>query len=96
MKTLRILIAAVLAASAWLLSHEVTAQTGDVLKDKGCLNCHDADKKKVGPAFKDIAAKNAGKSAELTAKIKDGKGHPKVNKPEADIKAAVDAALATK
>ena len=95
MKTLRVLIIAVLASSAWILSHEAGAQ-GDVLKDKGCLNCHDMDKKKVGPAFKDVAAKNAGKSAELTAKVAGAKGHPKVNATEAEVKAAVDQVLATK
>ena len=95
MKTLRILIVTVLASSAWILSNEVGAQ-GDVLKDKGCLNCHDYDKKKVGPAFKDVAAQKAGKSAELTAKVAGAKGHPKVNATEAEVKAAVDQVLATK
>ena len=32
-----------------------------MLKAKGCLNCHDAEKKKVGPSFNDIAAKFKGK-----------------------------------
>ena len=89
-------LVAILAASGWMLSQHATAQSGDILKDKGCLNCHDMDKKKVGPAFKDVAAKRAGKSDEIVAKMKEGKGHPKVNAPEADIKAAVDKALAAK
>ncbi len=41
----------------------------------GCLGCHKADAKLVGPAFKDIAAKYAGDPAEidrLTAKVKAG------------------------
>lgn len=33
----------------------------DALKQGGCLNCHEVDKKKVGPAFKDISAKYKGK-----------------------------------
>jgi len=69
------------------------------LKAAGCLGCHDMDKKKVGPAYKDVAAKYKGnKDAEamLVAKIKDGKGHAKINKPEADIKKAVEEALAAK
>lgn len=86
---------AFLAAAGLLVAAGANA-ADDPLKANTCTNCHDVDKKKVGPSLKDIAAKNAGKGAELTAKIKDGKGHPKVNKPEADIKAAVDAALATK
>ncbi len=75
------------------------AQAQDALKSAGCLGCHDMDKKKVGPAYKDVAAKYKGnKDAEamLVAKIKDGKGHAKINKPEADIKAAVAEALAAK
>jgi cytochrome c len=64
-----------------------------VLKARGCLNCHEADKKKVGPGFKDIAAKHKGNKdaqAALVAKIKEGKGHPKSAASEAELKAAVD------
>jgi cytochrome c len=97
MNTLRLAVAAVLVVSGWVLSDAAQADSGaDVLKAKGCLNCHDNDKKKVGPAFKDIAAKNAGKSDALVAKLKEGKGHPKVNASDADLKAAVDHVLATK
>ena len=94
MKKLTLSIAAVLAVSGWVLSHEASAQS-DVLKSKGCLNCHDAEKKKVGPALKDIAAKKP-KADEVVTKMKEGKGHPKVAGADADLKAAVDAALATK
>jgi cytochrome c len=87
---------ALLAVSAGLVLAAGANAADDPLKAGTCTNCHDLDKKKAGPALKDVAAKNAGKADELTAKIKDGKGHPKVNKPEADIKAAVDAALAVK
>jgi cytochrome c len=41
----------------------------------GCLGCHKADAKLVGPAFQDIAAKYAGDPAEidrLTNKVKAG------------------------
>jgi len=50
------------------------------------------DKKKVGPAIKDIAAKNKGKAgaeAELVAKITGAKGHPKTKASEADVKKVV-------
>jgi cytochrome c len=90
-------LAGVIAASVLLFSTAAAAQSGDeVLKTKGCLNCHDMEKKKVGPAFKEVAAKKAGKADELVAKIKDAKGHPKVNASEAEIKAAVDKVLSTK
>jgi cytochrome c len=76
------------------------AQSGaDVLKAKGCMNCHDNDKKKVGPAYKEVAAKYKGDAAAsgmLVAKIKDGKGHPKVAATDDELKAAVGAVLSTK
>jgi cytochrome c551/c552 len=40
----------------------------ELLKAKGCLNCHDIEKKKVGPAYKDVAAKYKG-DADASAKI---------------------------
>ena len=42
---------------------------------KGCLNCHQIDKKVVGPAYKDVAAKykgDAGAVERLAAKVKAG------------------------
>ncbi|MEN3033996.1 MAG: c-type cytochrome [Aquificaceae bacterium] len=42
---------------------------------KGCLACHDVNAKKVGPAFKDVAAKYAGITGsidELAKSIKNG------------------------
>lgn len=87
----------VMTVAGALAAGAAYAQSGaDVLKAKGCLNCHEADKKKVGPAFKDIAAKQKGKQAELVAKLKEGKGHPKVAASDAELNAAVQAVLATK
>lgn len=90
--------AAAIAALAFTWTpFQVHAQAApDILKAKGCLNCHDVEKKKVGPALKDIAARRAGKADEMVAKLKDAKGHPKVNATEAEIKAAVDQVLSTK
>jgi cytochrome c len=90
-KVLVLAVAGALAASAsWM------ASANDVLKDKGCLNCHAVDKKKVGPSLNDIAAKykgNAGAVGELTAKLKNGKGHMKVKGSDDEIEAAVKKAL---
>lgn len=90
-KTLALALAGALAASAaWV------ASGAEVLKAQGCLNCHDMDKKKVGPAFKDVAAKYKGnKSAEgdLVAKLKAGKGHPKAKGSDAELEAAVKQVL---
>lgn len=76
------------------------AQSGaDVLKAKGCLNCHEMDKKKVGPAFKDVAAKyKDDKAAEamLVGKLKEGKTHPKIGASDAELKAAVGHVLSSK
>ena len=89
----KILIA--VAAAGVLAGGLVQAQDAT----KRCMGCHDMDKKKVGPAFKDAAAKNKGNkdaAAAIVAKMKDGKGHPKVAGTDAELKAAVDAALAAK
>ena len=64
-----------LIASAFLALTGVAQASPDLAKAKNCMTCHTVDKKIVGPAYKDIAAKRAGdKGAEaaLTAKIKNG------------------------
>ena len=91
MKT--ILIAVAVAGA--LIGGMVQAQDAT----KKCMGCHDMDKKKAGPAFKDVAKKYKGNneaSGMVIAKMKDGKGHPKVAGTDAELKAAVDAALAAK
>ena len=89
-----------LGAAGMLAAGAVNAQSGaDVLKAKGCLGCHDFDKKKVGPAYKDVAAKYKGDAAaagNLVAKLKEGKGHMKISASDAELKAAIDAVLAAK
>jgi len=90
----------VVAAAGALAAGAGFAQSGaDVLKAKGCMNCHEMDKKKVGPSFKDVDAKYKGdKSAAgtLVAKLKDGKGHPKADASDAELKSAVGTVLSTK
>jgi cytochrome c len=61
-------------------------------KSSGCLNCHAIDTKKVGPSFKDVAAKYKGKAdaeAMLVAKISGGKEHPAVKASGDDVKTLV-------
>ena len=91
---------AILAAAGALAAGAGFAQSGaDVLKARGCLNCHEADKKKIGPAYKDVAAKYKGKKGaedELIAKLKAGTAHPKVAASDAELKAAVNHVLSTK
>ena len=94
------LILAAMAAAVAIAAGAALAQSGpDVLKAKGCLNCHDFEKKKVGPAYKDVAAKhkdNKNAEAMLVDKLKEGKGHPKIAATDAELKAAVGTVLSTK
>ena len=87
------------AACAFAIAGAANAQAkgDDLAKANGCMNCHDISTKKVGPAFKDIAAKFKGKAdAEkmLVAQLKDGKGHPAVKASDADIATMVKFVLA--
>jgi cytochrome c len=75
------------------------AQSGPEVVKAKCAVCHDVDKKKIGPAFKDVAAKykdDKGADGKVVEKLKDGKGHPKVAASEAELKAAVQHVLAGK
>jgi cytochrome c len=73
----------------------------------GCTACHSVDKKLVGPAYKDVAAKyrgNKGAEAELIKKVKaGGKGTwgdiqmpPNAHVKDDDIKAIVQWILSLK
>ena len=71
----------------------------DVLRSKGCLNCHDAERRKVGPSLRDIGAKYKGdrsRAAPIVAAMKEGRGHPKVAGSDAELQAAVEAAIAAR
>ena len=77
------------------------AQAGEALvKSKNCLTCHEADKKKVGPSFKETAAKYKGNKeaeAKLIGGLKEGKGHPvKVAATDAELKTLVEYVLSRK
>ncbi|MGE5095029.1 MAG: c-type cytochrome [Betaproteobacteria bacterium] len=86
---------ALAACSAFLAAAPAFAQSTDLAKSKGCVNCHDVEKKKAGPSIKDIAAKNK-PASEVIPKLKDAKGHPKVNASEDELKSIYDSMLATK
>ena len=68
--TLAVVVAGLLAAGT------VQAQDAKALLQKhGCLACHAVDKKVVGPAYMEVAAKykgDAGAAAKLEAKVKAG------------------------
>jgi cytochrome c len=67
---------ATLAAVALCVATGVSAQSGeDLLKKNGCTACHAVDKKVIGPAYVDVAAKYKGDAkapAYLAKKIKEG------------------------
>ncbi|RLJ68373.1 c-type cytochrome [Sulfurisoma sediminicola] len=98
------LIAAALISAAALVSAPAMANL-DLAKKSNCMSCHTVDKKLVGPAYKDVAAKYAGKAdavKTLTAKVKaGGKGNwgeipmpPNANVKDADIETLVKWILA--
>lgn len=77
----------VAAAAAFALAAPVGAQES-LARSDGCFTCHDVSAKKVGPSFKDIAAKYKGKAdaeATLVAKLGEGKSHPKTKASAADL-----------
>lgn len=101
-------IALALAGIAVVAAWPVAAQSADdLLKKHACLSCHAADKKLVGPSYKDVAAKYRGqKDAEkiLAEKVKKGgvgvwgqiPMPPNPNVSDADMKVLVAYILSVK
>lgn len=97
-----------LFVSAGLLASAGNALASDALAKKyNCLACHAVDKKVIGPAYKDVAAKYkgvAGAEAKLITKVKSGSGGtwgqipmpPNASVPDADVKALVKWVLSIK
>jgi len=78
-----------------------------LMKKDGCAACHSVDKKIVGPAYQEVAAKykgDAGAAAKLIKKVKEGGSGvwgpvpmpPNATTPDADIKNLVDWILSLK
>src|SRR6266446_254012 len=93
------------------LTSPAAAATSDaaatqLLTKYNCQTCHTVDKKLVGPAYKEVAAKYAGDAsapAKLEQKVKNGGTGvwgaipmPPNNVPDADLKALVEWILALK
>ena len=67
-------LSAVVLASVGLHAVPAMAQA-DLAQKKNCMACHAVDKKLVGPAYKDVAAKYAGQKDavdKLSAKVLKG------------------------
>jgi cytochrome c len=80
----------------WAAASVANAQEA-LAKSSGCLNCHAVDTKKMGPSFKDVAAKYKGKAdaaATIETKLSTGKGHPAVKASADDVKSLVQWILA--
>jgi cytochrome c len=103
MKRLALVLAAAAAVPASLPAH---AQE-ELAKKHACLACHAVDKKLVGPAYKDVAAKyrgDASAEAKLVDKVKKGSQGtwgqvpmpPNANVPDADVRALVKWILSQK
>ncbi|HEV8106721.1 MAG TPA: c-type cytochrome [Burkholderiales bacterium] len=103
MKRLALVLA---AAAAFPASLPAYAQE-ELAKKHACLACHAVDKKLVGPAYKDVAAKyrgDAGAEAKLVDKVKKGSQGtwgqvpmpPNANVPDADVRALVKWILSQK
>ena len=105
MKTIATAVLA--AASLAVASSALADQLEDLMKKYGCNACHSEDKKVIGPAYKDVAAKykgDAGAEAKLIEKVKKGGSGvwgpvpmpPNTQVPDADVKKMVELILALK
>jgi cytochrome c len=68
-------IAVTLCALSMTAAVQAADSGEDLLKKNGCTACHAIDKKVVGPAYNDVAAKykgDAGAPAKLADKVKKG------------------------
>ena len=96
----------ILGAALALATGTAFAATPDEAMTKaGCMACHSKDKKILGPAFKDIAAKYKGQdvTAKLVEKVRKGGAgvfgpipmppNPADKIGDADLKQAVEAIL---
>lgn len=68
---MKTILTAVIASAALLAGAPVLADEA-LAKKNGCATCHDMSAKKVGPTWKDIAAKTGGNVAEIKDAIVHG------------------------
>lgn len=102
---MKAVVMAMMAAGA-LMAGQVQASE-ELAKKHNCLACHAVDKKVVGPAYKEVAAKykgDKGAAEKLAAKVKAGGSGvwgavpmpPNAAVPDADIKTLVNWILSQK
>jgi cytochrome c len=69
------MLIAAAAVSALFAQNAMAADPAKLAQTKGCMACHQMDKKVVGPAYKDVAKKYAGQAGAadmLATKIQKG------------------------
>ena len=94
------LLAAIWGANSACAQQVEPAKAEALLKNYDCMNCHGIDKRVVGPAFNEVAAKykgDAGAAEKLMEKVRNGGSkvwgpvpmppNPKVS--DADLKTVV-------
>ncbi|MBT9519997.1 MAG: c-type cytochrome [Dechloromonas sp.] len=93
-----------LAAALFIATSPAQAADGEaIVKKARCVACHAVDQKRVGPAYKDVAAKykgDTGVSAKLFDKVREGGGgnwgdtpmipHPSSVISDFELKAAIE------
>jgi len=85
-------LAVAIGASIAMTGATVANAQQDLAQKSGCLTCHAVDTKKMGPSFKDVAAKYKGKAdaeGKLVEELTSGKGHPAVKASPEDVKSLV-------
>ena len=87
------------AAFAALVAQDAFAQdAAELARTKRCTSCHAMDKEKVGPPFRQVAAKYKGnKNAKvaLIAKLRAGKEHPEVKATDAELGTLINYVLSS-
>ena len=100
-------LALILAAAAAIPASFPAAANEALAKKHACMACHAVDKKLVGPAYKDVAAKyrnDGAAAAKLFDKVKKGSQGtwgqvpmpPNAAVPDADVKTLVQWILSQK
>jgi cytochrome c551/c552 len=86
----------IVLAAAGLVAGSMPASADEAtFKAKGCVKCHDAEKKKKGTSIKDMTAKYKGDVGKATAVVK-GKDHPEIDATDAELKKAIGYAVGAK
>lgn len=94
---MKMIVTSVIVSIGLLAAPGVASAQEALAKSSGCLNCHAVDTKKMGPSFKEIAAKYKGKAdaaAKLETSLTSAKGHPAVKASADDVKSLVKWILA--